>query len=128
MPQDDAAEVVDPGDVELLPTRSSHQEVFAALLEHCDVSEPMTDGERAKTGRAAKALVKVGAPPADIAARAANYRTRWPDAVCSPRALEQNWSTCAAPPPPRLSPWQRERQALMSSDRLAAWAAEGDAS
>lgn len=65
-----------------------------ALLEVCGMGggAPVTRTGRAILDRAAVELLDAGADPDEIRARAAVYRTKWPEAVLTPRALVRHWA------------------------------------
>ena len=63
-----------------------------ALAAACRLQQAeLTPSARTDLRRASKELEAVGATPGDVAARAGEYRSRWPKARLTPRALAKHW-------------------------------------
>ena len=59
-------------------------------------TEPGTKAERGRWNGVVKELREAGATEDDIAARAREYRRRWPDVALTPNALCANWGSSEA--------------------------------
>lgn len=66
--------------------------LWNALVVEVGVGEPLTDSERGRINSAVKELVKWGATPEDVRARAERYRELWPHIAMTARGLVANWS------------------------------------
>lgn len=78
--------------------------LWEALTAACGYSRDalFTKSERGRLNAALRELREVNASPADILARAKQYRTMWPGITLTPQALVNNWNRCV-PPPPRYA-------------------------
>lgn len=84
---------------ERVTNRSSRQDhLFDAV---CSITghdpKQLTSSERGKINRALKDLRSVNATPSDVIARAAVWRTRYPNATLTPTALASHWSSLQRP-------------------------------
>lgn len=73
-------------------------DVWDALMDACDVEQPITTSARGAYNRAAKDLRSARATPDEISRRAAVFRHRWPEASLTPTALARRWAECARAP------------------------------
>lgn len=70
--------------------------IFRAIAEVCGIDwRNLNRQERGKLNYATSCLVESGANPEEIRARAATYKSRWPNASLTPTALAGNWSLLA---------------------------------
>ena len=83
------------------PKPRQRDPLFDALAA-VDGSSPaeLTRGSARACGVALAEIRRVtpAVTPADVAARAANYRLHMPDCAISPSALSKHWAKCARPP------------------------------
>lgn len=69
-----------------------------ALLDACGIEgKGVTSSQAKDLGAAVAELKRVGATPGDVADRARVYRTKYPNAALTPRALSKHWGALQAP-------------------------------
>lgn len=78
--------------------RTPRDDIWDALTAACGLdTTTLTAGERTRVGRSVNELVKVGASPLEISARATRYRRKYRGAALTDRALVNHWSEFGTP-------------------------------
>lgn len=105
-----------------MPSRKADP-LWEALVAACGYSAGalFTKSERGRLNRALAELREVSATPADVLARAKQYRAMWPGITLSPQALVNNWNRCEPPKPRYRQPDEvqtsYEREVLTPEER-----------
>lgn len=95
-PRARAREEAIPWDEPRRPRTPPNAELWQALVDACGLDAAEVKGrEAAKVGKAAKGIAEKGGTPADVRARAAAYRQRYPKADLTPLGLDSNWAAVA---------------------------------
>jgi hypothetical protein len=74
-------------------------ELWDAVVEACGWNgQALTKSQQGRTASAVKELSEIGAEPAEVRRRAANYRLKYPGMDVTPTALSANWASIASGP------------------------------
>lgn len=93
--------------------------LFTALVQACGWSyDEMTTRQRRACGVARAELIKVGATPEEIHARARRYREKMPHVALTPNALASNWAGIA---PAQARGVAEVNGAAMSQEAMKRW-------